>query len=136
MTITDYQETQLNKMNRASQNVLLGTIIQDLQNTTGSMVNGSRKNISVSDSPYTLLPTDQTLRCNATTGSIVIKLFATTSSGKIFNIKNLYTSACLVRVIADTSGTPDLIDGQSTIDLSAGNNMSIQDGAINYWDIL
>jgi hypothetical protein len=134
LTITNSQKDKLNKMNRASQDISLGTIIQGLQSQTD--IDVSVTNISVALSPYTTLSTDHTIRCNATTGSIVVKLLPATGSARMYNIKNLYTSACVVLVIADTTGTPDLIDGETTITIPVKSNMLIQDGALNYWDIL
>ena len=43
MTITNIQRNQINKMNKASQNPLLGTIIQNLQNETANISSGSAK---------------------------------------------------------------------------------------------
>jgi len=108
-------------------------------NITGGSIIGiswPKKNIAIVNSPYTLLNTDYTLRCNAISASIVVYLIPAISSGQIYNIKNLYTSTCIVQVIADTTGTPDLIDGQPVQNIPSGANMQIQDGALNFWDIL
>jgi hypothetical protein len=104
----------------------------------GSIINISypKTNVAVGDSPYTIKTTDFTIRCNATTGSIIVNLLPATGTGRIYNIKNLYTSACIVDVVADITGTPDLIDGEASKSLSVKSNMQIQDSALNYWDIL
>jgi hypothetical protein len=121
-------------MNRASQDVLLGTIIQNLQNATG--ISWAKTNVGVANSPYAILETDFSIRCNATTGSIIVNCLPATGTGNVYNIKNLYTSAYIVRLVADIGGTPDLIDGESSIDLPVKTSILIQDAALNYWDII
>jgi hypothetical protein len=134
--INDKEQKDLNRMNRAAQNVQLGDIIHDLQSTSASSVIWNRVNVSASSLSYTVQTTDVVVRCNANSGSLVINLLPATSSGRIHSIKNLYTSACIVRVVADTTGTPDLIDGEATQDVPLKGNMMIQDGDTNRWDIL
>jgi hypothetical protein len=144
--ISNSEEKKLNKMNRASQNVNVGTILKNLEGSTGSAVNITggtisgvgypHIDVSASSVSYTVQPSDFTIRCNASTGSIVINLLPAVNSGRIHNVKNLYTSACIVKVIADTSGTPDLIDGDADQTLTPKSSMMIQDNATNHWDIL
>lgn len=50
MAISDVVKSKLNKMNRAAQDALLGTVVQDLQNGFAGIVKGS----------YTVIAADQT----------------------------------------------------------------------------
>jgi len=108
-------------------------------NITGGSITGigfSHVNVSASSLTYMVQAEDYTVRCNATSGSIGINLLPAVNSGRIHNIKNLYTSNCVVKVTADTTGTPDLIDGETTQTIPVKSNMTIQDNALNHWDIL
>jgi hypothetical protein len=146
MTLTSSQIKKINKMNRASQDPQLGTIIAELQGSSGSQVNITggtisgvtwpKTNVSVANSPYTTKTSDYLIRCNAISASIVVNLIPSTNSDRVYFIKNLYTSTCVVQVVADATGTPDLIDGESSQLLLPKSDMKIQDGALNNWDVL
>jgi hypothetical protein len=108
-------------------------------NVTAGSITGifwERTNISTVNSPYTISSSIGTLRCNAVGGSIVVLLIPAIGSGRKHNIKNLYTSTCVVEVRADITGTPDLIDGEATKTLMPKDDLEIQDGILNFWDIL
>ena len=145
-TISNSEENHLNKMNRSAQDIALGSFLKNLIGSTGSAVNITggtisgvgypHVDVSASSIFYTVQSSDWTVRCNANTGSLIINLPPAVNSGRIHNIKSLYTSACIVKVIADTSGTPDLIDGDATQTLTPKSNMMVQDNATNFWDIL
>lgn len=92
------------------------------------------RTITVSETPYTALADDYTLRCNCAGGALTVYMPAASGSGRILNIKKLDSSANAVTVTADGS---DTIDGAATQTVSGQyDNMQIQDGAAGEWDII
>ncbi len=92
------------------------------------------KTLTNTDSAYTVLASDITLRCNAVSGAIIINLPDATGSGRILEIKKTDASANLV---TPTGTGGSLIDGAATITLTAqGEAVTLQDGAADAWDIL
>ena len=97
----------------------------------------STKPTLVSSTPYVVLITDNTIYVDATSGNAVETLPPATGSGRILTIKKIDSSANTVTVTADTSGTPDLIDGAATFVISAQYEaLTIQDYATNAWGII
>jgi hypothetical protein len=84
---------------------------------------------------YSILSTDETIRCSKTSAfNVTLPPAALTNIGQIYNIKNINTGA--VTVIADTTGTPDLIDGETTQTVNQWENLKIQCTAVDTWSIL
>jgi hypothetical protein len=86
------------------------------------------------DSPYTILSSDFTVRCNAVSGAITVALPAAASCPrKILNIKKVDTSANSVTI--DASGS-ETIDGQLTQTIAtAFESLQLQSNGTS-WDII
>jgi hypothetical protein len=90
--------------------------------------------IDDTDSPYTVVAGDYTIRADATSGSITINLPAATGSGRILRIKRLDGSANTISVAAAGGET---IDGAATSGLTDQySTLSVQDVAAGVWDIV
>lgn len=91
----------------------------------------------VAVTPYSVLPADQNIYVNALAVPVVINLPPATGSGRMINVKKVDASSNQVFVTADTTGTPDTIDGDAVFPLVyPWSAISLQDGAANTWYIL
>ena len=86
------------------------------------------------DSPYTTTPTDDTILCDATSGSITINLLTAVGiSGKKYNIKKIDSTSNSVTIDPDGAET---IDGETSITITGENdNYTIQSDGTN-WRII
>jgi hypothetical protein len=90
--------------------------------------------IDDSDSPYSILASDYTIRADATSGAVTVNLPAATGSGRIIRIKKLDASANVVTLAAAAAET---IDGAASASLTAQySTLSVQDVAAGVWDIV
>jgi len=94
-------------------------------------------------SPYTVVfgsSQGVQVRCDATAGNVNILVPATIAGnvGKTVDVKRLDNSGNTCTVTADTTGTPDLIDGAATRLVTLQyDNLSIRSaGTANAWDVL
>jgi lysophospholipase L1-like esterase len=72
--------------------------------------------------------------CDTSAGSFVYRLPLATGSGRVIKFKKTSNDTNFVSVWTDTTGTPDLIDGQAAIGLTTQyETLQIQDGAVNNW---
>ena len=104
--------------------------------TTKQVIESSIKNLVFSDSPYTVLSTDRHIYCKTAAGAITINLPVATGTGRIISIGKRDNAQGVITIVADTTGTPDLINGQATLVLSdIYDDATIQDCANNEWAI-
>ena len=95
---------------------------------------GDMVTIDDTDTPYTVLATDGTIRCDCASGVVSVVLPAATGSGRVLNVKKIDASANAVTVTPDGAET---IDGETTQVIDGQyDNMQIQDAAAGAWDII
>jgi hypothetical protein len=80
--------------------------------------------------PVSIDPLDDYIICNG--GTMTVNLEAATGSGRVLKFKNTNNSGTAT-ITADTSGTPDTIDGQASIPLYYGEFITLVDYASNKW---
>ncbi len=86
------------------------------------------------DSPYTVIPSDFTIICNAVGGAMIVNLPPATGSGRVLEVKKIDASINTVTLDGDGG---DTIDGVGTKVISSQwNAFTIQDAASNVWYIL
>lgn len=81
---------------------------------TKALHESSIKDLVFGLSPYTVLATDRVIHADATGGNVNILLPPATGSGRRLDISKRDASLGTVTITADTTGTPDLIDGSAT----------------------
>jgi hypothetical protein len=81
---------------------------------------------------YTVQTTDWLIICNSTS-PISIFLLPSLGNGQTYKIKNINTGA--VTVYGDTTGTPDLIDGDATFPMIQWDLYEFSDYAVNKWAV-
>lgn len=87
--------------------------------------------------PYAVTLVDFNIFVDATAGAKIVTLPIAAATRRILNIKKIDTSVNTVTVTADATGTPDLIDGAATQEMSVPyTSITIQDIATNTWAIL
>lgn len=106
---------------------LTGTLIAN-----GGLAFGTTP-ITSASSPYTVLPTDYAIACNATAGAVTVDLPIATGSGRILKVIKTDSSAngCTLSAGAGTIlavGSTDLISVQ-------GGYVKIQDIAAGQWGL-
>lgn len=89
--------------------------------------------IDDTDSPYTVISTDETIAGNATSGAITVNLPLATGSGRMLTIKKVDTSANTITVDGNGSET---IDGSETHVLTSYESITIVDNASGTWIII
>jgi hypothetical protein len=94
-----------------------------------SQVSSPIKTITTS---YNVLNDDYTILCDASSGTINLKLQAASSTNKrLFNIKKIDTTGHLINV---TTTNADLIDFDVTQSIAfKGTNMCVQSNGVQYW---
>jgi hypothetical protein len=90
-----------------------------------------------SSTPYAVTSTDINICVNAAGGAKVVNLPVANGTRRVLNIKKVDTSMNIVTVTADVTGTPDLIDGDATKELTVPwTSITLQDAAVNTWYVL
>ena len=90
--------------------------------------------IDDTDSPYSILASDYTIRADATSGVVTANLPAATGSGRIIRIKKIDNSANAVTLAAAGGET---VDGAASASLTDQySTLSVQDAAAGVWDIV
>ena len=121
-TITDRGATTTNELT-------MGGIV----NTKGVTESGI-KNITVADTPYTVLATDRHVYGKTVGGAINVLLPPATGSGRIISFNKRDVSTNIMTITADTTGTPDLINGSATKALeNIYDSLTLQDCGVNEW---
>jgi hypothetical protein len=99
--------------------------------TTAKQLHLTQTAVVFSQSPYSVLSTDSTISCNATSGAIVLNLPAATGTGRVIRVKKTDSSAngCTL-----TRAGSDTIDGAATVALTAQYASStIEDSGSGTW---
>lgn len=102
----------------------------------GSLYEAGVVELVNTDSPYTVLSTDNYLYCDATSGDITINLPAATATGRILTINRIDNSDYTVSVVPDATGVPDTINRESTQELEQDDSLTIHDKKANEWAII
>lgn len=74
--------------------------------------------ISVANSPYTVLTTDEFIGVNTTGGQVTVKLPNSPSVGTYFIIKDIAGGAAVNNILVTTVGGVDSIDGTSVVTMN------------------
>lgn len=118
--VTSSVGAKINQVSVAEMGYLAGVTsgIQAQINAISGMTENNKVQVTAiddGDSPYTVLSTDEVIVCDSTSGNVVINLLAVAASGKgrVLDVKKV-ASANTCTVTADSSGTPDLIDGAAS----------------------
>ncbi len=95
-------------------------------------VSGGSQTVSTKSTSYTAASTDGCLLCDASLGGFTITLpTAVGSSGKVFNVKKIDSSANVVTIAAATGQT---IDGQSTRAIASPyDSYTVLSDGSNWW---
>ena len=90
--------------------------------------------IDDTDSPYTVLATDEVILCDALAGPITVNMPALSSSGRVITVKKIDASANFVTIDGDGAET---IDGDATPDLTALNQVkAMLDASATNWSVI
>ena len=110
-----------------------GSVFGNLNVTGYTTVAGFRETPVIKTSTYTILNTDSSITCNSAT-PFNINLPPATGSGQRLTIKTIGTGA--ISIVADVTGTPDLIDGETAQLITQYDCLEIIDSALNAWVIV
>jgi hypothetical protein len=98
-----------------------------------SALNSTRAIVATAQSPYTIAASDYMLFCNATAGSILLKLPGASSTGRTLNIKKTDSGSCMVAIAGSTGNT---IDNEAVQYLNTMESLTLIDYAANLWAII
>jgi hypothetical protein len=108
------------------------TVSGNLAITGYTTIAGLRKTPVIKTSAYTVTVNDSDVTGNSAT-PFNIQLLPATGTGAVYNIANVGSG--IVTVVADISGTPDLINGSASQALEQGDSITIKDELTNIWII-
>ena len=90
----------------------------------------------VAVTPYTILAADMNVYVDSSGNPCVVNLPPATGSGRMLVIKKVDTGPNAVTIHADTTGTPDTIDGDAEFPLVyPWASITLQDWTANAWAI-
>ncbi len=70
--------------------------------------------VDTADSPYTVLSTDEFIGVNSTAGVVSIRLPNSTTTGRVYIVKDNVGFAAINNITVTTAGGTVLIDGETT----------------------